>query len=374
MANKIVTIIYRFMPQYRYDFFCGLKDELQKDNVVLNLVYGKYKHYDKNDTVDIDWGMPVKNKVLKIGSHQLTWIPTPKKTIQESDLIILMQENKILSNYPLLLQSILRKKKIALWGHGVNYQAKNNSLGNRFKKFYARKVHWWFAYTEKNAERIALMGVNPNQITVVENAIDTQALVGAAAQVTINDLAGLRKEKQIGDGPIGIYCGAMYEEKRIDFLIEACLSIRKTVPNFEMIFLGAGIEAYKVGNASGNYPWIHYLGPKFGADRVPYFKMAHVFLMPGLVGLAILDSFALEVPLITTKYEFHSPEIDYLVNGENGIITENDLNSYTQEIVNILTNRECRTKLISGCQKASLKYTNENMVRNFAQGIKRSLS
>ena len=60
MANKIVTIIYRFMPQYRYDFFCGLKDELQKDNVVLNLVYGKYKHYDKNDTVDIDWGMPVK--------------------------------------------------------------------------------------------------------------------------------------------------------------------------------------------------------------------------------------------------------------------------------------------------------------------------
>jgi L-malate glycosyltransferase len=38
-------------------------------------------------------------------------------------------------------------------------------------------------------------------------------------------------------------------------------------------------------------------------------------LMPGLVGLAVLDAFADGIPRVTTVIEYHSPEIEYLVPG-----------------------------------------------------------
>lgn len=47
--------------------------------------------------------------------------------------------------------------------------------------------------------------------------------------------------------------------------------------------------------------------------------LARVFLMPGLVGLAILDAGAAGLPLVTTDYPWHSPEIAYLDPGVNGL-------------------------------------------------------
>jgi glycosyltransferase involved in cell wall biosynthesis len=182
-------------------------------------------------------------------------------------------------------------------------------------------------------------------------------------------LDSLRKDLGLGGGPIGIYCGRIYKEKRIEFLLEACFGIKKSIPSFEVIIVGGGPDQNKIMTALREAEWIHYVGPKFGDARVPYFLLSDVSLVPGAVGLAIIDSFALEVPLITTKFPFHGPEIGYLRNRENGLMTENNLDSYVDGAIGILSESETLARLKRGCRQAASIYTIQAMIENFGHGV-----
>ena len=54
---KKVLILYKFLPQYRKEFFNLLKIELAKHRIELELIYGKITNTDalKRDEVDIEW-------------------------------------------------------------------------------------------------------------------------------------------------------------------------------------------------------------------------------------------------------------------------------------------------------------------------------
>jgi len=95
--------------------------------------------------------------------------------------------------------------------------------------------------------------------------------------------------------------------------------------------------------------------------------------MPRLVGLAILDSFAMQTPIIATSNPYHGAEFDYLENGINGIITDDNIDDYSNTIIDILKSDK-QIELIEGCKLAAGKYTVENMVENFKRGILSSLS
>ena len=58
----------------------------------------------------------------------------------------------------------------------------------------------------------------------------------------------------------------------------------------------------------------------------PYMNIIDFFLNPGLVGLNIIHCMAYGKPTITIKRSYHSPEIDYLVSGTNGFISQNKTN------------------------------------------------
>ena len=90
-----------------------------------------------------------------------------------------------------------------------------------------------------------------------------------------------------------------------------------------MIFVGDGPDGASVRDAASRHEWMHWVGPRFGDERVPYMLLAELSLMPGGVGLGVLDSFALSVPLVTTSVPSQGPEIEYLEDGINGLIVEN---------------------------------------------------
>lgn len=92
--------------------------------------------------------------------------------------------------------------------------------------------------------------------------------------------------------------------------------------------------------------------------------------MPGLVGLVVLDSFALQTPMISTDYPFHSPEIEYLEDKKNGLIVPNNLDTYSSSVAQLLLDEMKLSKLKSGCRAAAAKYNLSQMVDNFTMGIK----
>jgi glycosyltransferase involved in cell wall biosynthesis len=158
-------------------------------------------------------------------------------------------------------------------------------------------------------------------------------------------------------------------------LLEACELIRQRVPDFEIIFVGAGTEAALVKQAAERHSWIRYVGPKFDYDKVPYFLLSKLSLMPGLVGLGILDAFALGVPLVTTALPYHSPEIEYLQDGVNGVVVPQaeSATAYGETVTELLRDEGRRQLLVAGGRASAEVYTIENMVERFATGVGQAL-
>ena len=357
------------MPQYRKDFFNQLKEALQKEDIDLELVYGKNKNSDslKKDEVDIDWATYIPNKTFHIGKTEFIWQPC-LKYLKDKDLVIVESANKLLINYYLMFSRHFAKYKLAFWGHGRNLQENYNSLRNRFKYLFINKCDWWFGYSKGTKKFLLANGFPENKITVVQNAIDTLSLRKYYAGIPESELNDLREKLRLNNSKTGIYCGAMYPEKNFDFIIETCKRVKKEIPEFSMIFIGSGIESDKILEASKSYDWIHYAGSKFGAERVKYFKASLIQLMPYYVGLGVVDSFALETPIITTSNPFHGPEIEYLENGKNGFVTDDNIEAYSQTVIDILKTGKYE-ELISGCRLSAKLYTVETMVENFKNGI-----
>jgi len=244
------------------------------------------------------------------------------------------------------------------------------SLGNLYKRALVNRVDWWFAYNYSVADFLKEKGFSLDHITVVQNAIDTKNLIAAADDVSQEELQSLRQKLEIDENDaVGLFCGGMYAEKRLDFLIEACCQIKKSLPNFKMIFIGGGYDEDKVKAACVQNSWMKYLGPNYDIEKIKCFMLSDAVLMPGLVGLAILDCFAFQKPIITTDYAFHSPEIDYLKHDYNGFITHNSVEDYCSGVVRLLTKKEDMSKLKSGCQESVKQYSIERMVDNFADGV-----
>jgi glycosyltransferase involved in cell wall biosynthesis len=166
----------------------------------------------------------------------------------------------------------------------------------------------------------------------------------------------------------------MYSEKRLPFVLNACQSLRAQFPSFEVVFIGGGPESRLVAAFAAEREWAHYVGPKFDGLRVPYFKAADVLLMPGAVGLIAVDCFALELPLVTTDYAHHGPEIEYVESGYNGFVSANTLDAYVTAVAEVLASSNIRENLRLGCRASAARYTLDTMVDNFVAGVESALA
>jgi len=370
---KRVGLVLRAVPHYRLPFFTRLREDLESRGIELRLIYGQVGKVrsSKKDTVDVPWGIRIQNRVLDLGPLELYWQPC-LRLVRDADLIIVTQEAKLLVNYLLHLKRELGWIRMAYWGHGAGFRRNRLSWMTEWsKRLLARRVDWWFAYTEKSARVLAAAGVSRSRITVVNNAIDTRSLVAARRALSQEDLDSWRARLGIRSKNVGVFVGGMYKEKRLDFLLEACRRIRGIVEDFEVVFVGDGPEADRVRREAELQPWVHYLGPRFGQEKVAPLALGKVLLMPGLVGLAVLDSFAMETPLVTTSVPYHSPEIEYLKEGVNGVVvpTAEGMDGYVEAVTSLISEPRVLRRLQEGCRASAMEYSVESMAERFAGGI-----
>lgn len=368
MAN--VLIAQRIIPHYRVRFFVLLHDRLRREGIELKVAYGKERTGTIPASVDLpyDWAIPVDNFYLAISRWEVCWQPILSYA-SWADLVIVEHASRLLVNYAIQLRRKISPCHMAFWGHGANLRANNRlSISETIKRSLMGSADWWFAYTELSAALVRATGYPPSKITVVENSIDTTELREALGAVQPVERAQLGAALGI-NGPVGVFCGGMYAQKRLDFLLDCCIKIRQEISDFHFIFIGSGPEADKVRAACASHPWMHDAGPVTGAARAKFLSLADVMLMPGVVGLALIDSFVSEVPLFTTDIATHSPEIAYLENGQNGVIASNSSEQYVHAVIEYLRNPTLQARLKDACAQSGHRYSLENMVERFATGV-----
>ena len=107
-------------------------------------------------------------------------------------------------------------------------------------------------------------------------------------------------------------------------------------------------------------------------DRL--FASSELTLVPGSVGLVVVDSFAARAPLVTIDKALHGPEAEYLHDGVNGrVLAPESAGRYAEAVIQLLLDGALRGTLVDGCVSSSRKYTIEAMTANFASGIMAAL-
>lgn len=373
-----VAIVTESLRQYRVPFYELLKSRLEATGVDLRLIYGAPDPAEasKADAVDIDWGTRIRNRHIRFGGRTVTWQPC-LGLVRDADLIIVEQASRHLVNYVLLAQQMLGRQKIAFWGHGRNFQdLRASRLGEAVKRQLSKRVHWWFAYNDLSADVVRSLGFPAERITSVQNAIDTTQLTKWREDLTQQDLVAVRRSLGITGTNTCVFAGALYKAKRLDYLVSVGDLLAARLPDFELLVVGDGPERPYLEAEARTRRWLHVLGPRFDEQKVSALALGRLLLIPGLVGLAVLDAFALELPLIAVAGQQHSPEIYYLRAGVNGLLLGHEATpkDYAEAVVGLLTNEPERQKLVEGCRDSRDKYTIEGMVERFASGIESALS
>ncbi|WP_295750812.1 glycosyltransferase family 4 protein [Undibacterium sp.] len=373
--KSVVIFQYRLL-HYRTKLFEQLRAACADRGINLHLVHGQASRRElaKKDEGSLSWAHKVLNKFWEVSGRDIVWQPYPS-ALKKADLVVVMQENRILSNYPLLLSRIWSRRKLAYWGHGKNFQSdRPTGLREKWKDYLLSRVDWWFAYTETTVDILKQANYPSTQITCLDNAIDNDGFVQDLASISELRIQELRQQIGANDqSRISLFCGSLYADKRLAFMIAAADQIHAVCPEFCLVVIGDGPSAAEVQLAAASRPWMHSVGVRKGAEKAAYFRIADVVFNPGAVGLHVLDAFCAGIPMATTLEARHGPEFAYLIDGQNGVCTSGSADNYARAIVALFSDPEAYGRLCLGAKASAQRYTLTNMVNRFADGIENAL-
>jgi glycosyltransferase involved in cell wall biosynthesis len=366
-----VVLIQKWVPHYRLAFLDQLRAALSSRGVELQLVYGDAPaHVADYDNQEVPWGTRRSLRRLRLGAAEVYW-QAALRDCRGADLVIVEQANRLLVNYVLLGWQGRGGPRVACWAHGRNFSlSAAPTRREALKRRMAKLPSWWFAYTEMSRAALEAADVRPERITVVNNAIDTTALAADARPHGVLGRAELRAELGLPVGPVCLFLGTLYPEKRLDVLLDAADAVRAAVPDCTFVVAGAGADDRLMDMAARSRPWLVRRGPVFGADKAALLVSADLLLNPGRVGLGVLDSFVTATPMVTRLQADHAPEFAYVRDGFNAsVVADPTPAAFAAEVVRLLTDDAARAALVEGARASAAEYTVEAMAERFASGV-----
>jgi L-malate glycosyltransferase len=370
-AERSVLIVKSNLEPFRIPFFGGLYERLARESIQLRVAVP----LNRGGKQSAPWLVPVRGGEIHLGGKTLSWQAVHELS-KTADLVVVQQSARELTNYWLVALRRIYNYRIGLWGHGKEFQRVWSTPVTEFIKEKAfGNVDFWFAYTRGVAKLVEREGFPAERICAVCNSVDTRREIEFHRAITEAEIVDFRNRLGLSArAALVSYCGALYKAKRLDVLIDACMRVRRAGTDVHLAILGDGDERRALEEIGARKKWVHVLGAAHGTMKALCLASSECMAIPGVVGLALVDSFAHECPLITTSAVGHGPEIEYLVHGVNGIKTEQTVEDFARAMGDVLNNDDLRKKLKQGCREAAEAITIEAMVENFAQGVLRALA
>ncbi|HXY21859.1 MAG TPA: glycosyltransferase, partial [Burkholderiaceae bacterium] len=260
-----VAIVLRRLPEYRIALFEALRKLLMADGVDLRVLHGEPNEQEatRDDEGRLQWAEALPTRY--VFDQRLCWQPLAAKT-RTAKLVVIGQQERPGYNLWALLPG--RPQRFALWGRGIA-ELGSASLGwsERFCRSLAFRAHWWFTSTEGGAELLRRQGFGRDRITNLENASDTVALAERLQGVTTAQIDAGRRRMGLKGARVAIFLGALSEEKRLPFLLQAAEQVLHRVPGFRLLVAGDGPLRPMVEQASQSRPWLRFLGRQQGLEK-----------------------------------------------------------------------------------------------------------
>ncbi len=355
---KTLTILQTATPDYRNKVFQYIKKNLEEN---FSLFSGN-SYFEASITTDktIDFLKLVKNHYFfnrKVLFQTGMW----KETLH-CDLLVLELNPRIISNWGLLLLRKLNSRKTILWGHAwprTGIKSRSDGVRNVMRILSDEII----VYTETQAEELRIK-MPTKKITAAPNSFLYQHEMGTLS---------LPKEEITNL----IYVGRLSEPKKSKLLTDAFINSISDLPSqANLIIIGDGEQKKTLQNLVIQNKLEHrikILGQIYDFEQLKkYYSKSLFSVSPGYVGLSITQSFGFGVPMLISKDEKHSPEIEAVNVNENSIFFETDnKQDLSKKIIAIYQNKEKwlskREAIAKFCQK---NYSIENMSQIFINLVK----
>lgn len=239
---------------------------------------------------------------------------------------------------------------------------------------YANKTDAVIAPTPGIKEYLIKNGVREELIRILPSGIDFSILKNAPDARLRERFNIPRSHKLI------LYFGRIGPEKNLITLLEAYKYILSQEEKTVLVVAGGtkGAEAYlellkrsaeKLGIARNTY----FTGIVAPEERGGYFREGDVFIHSSLSetqGLIMTDSMAFGVPVVAIRA---SGVVDIVVDGKNGLITDNNSQALAEGVLKVLRNEQLRDKLSKGAEESAQEYTVEAVTRRLERVYKEVL-
>ena len=369
--RRRVAIVHPWMPQYRIRFFELLREKLDQAGIDLDLSHGgaPISNANAGDERVLDWAVALKEKTFSVGHRSVELRPLWQPAF-DADLLI--TEDGLRNADTLRYIQSRRKKGLptAFWGMARVVHKPVTAIERKAKLKLQSQVDWYFAYTEGTGDWLRKAGFPKERITPIQNSVDTSEIAAARNAVTEERAAEVRSELGLTKGHTGLFMGALVPRKRLKFLIEACDLVAANDPEFRLLVAGTGEDEEMAKAAAAQRPWLLLEGGVFDPVAKAELAAAADFLaVPGTIGLVSVDSFALQLPIITTENEWHSVECEYLEAGRNSIFSGNTVEAHAEAITQMISDSALRERLAAECRNDAANYSIEAMAERFAAGV-----
>lgn len=294
----------------------------------------KFSH-DRIDVPKSKFGFSKDVKLfLKNEAHLFDWIMIPAEKKNLPLFVFLTNHCKKLKNtnifsynHPVLKTKNKNLKVLDLW----------------LSKFFFKKLDRVVFYTKESMK----LAINENLIAAkkafwVNNTIDT-----IEVDKFYNFVAPPEDTKRL------LFIGRLIDSKQVPELFKYYNEIKKNIVDLKLEIIGDGPMSEVVERASGDDENIIWHKSLVDEEKIaPIMSRSSLVFVPGHSGLSINHAFVYGRPYVTLDADKHGPEINYLIDGENGYILKGSFESNTQKLSDLLTDNN---RLNSFCQNANTK-------------------
>lgn len=307
-----ILVTQPYIPTYRVPLFSRIAEILDSEGHQLIVAGGEPDQQQalRGDQERPPWSCTYASRTVAIGGRHVISRTMPR---QARDAHVVVSELEALNVFA--WRTSFGRTPLILWGHGKAYVNDSPPIADRIEWSLARRAAHIMTYVESGRREMIDRGrIKPSSITAIGNSTDTAALRNALADLSNAERQAARE--RVGPGLRALFVGGLDRTKRIDFLLAAAEQAARRDPQFGLIIIGRGEMESLVIEQAANSPHIVYIPSARGRELAALSTAADAVWMPGRVGLVAVDALALGLPLHTTRFRYHAPEIELLHEDE----------------------------------------------------------
>ncbi|MGI9613195.1 MAG: glycosyltransferase [Acidimicrobiales bacterium] len=367
--DRTVRFAANWLPQYRVAFHAGLRESLASRDITyeLSVSQPEARFQGRQDQSDLEWAGRRNRRFLRLGGAEVILDPIVSRL--SADVLVLELQAKILTAPLQLLAARLGLgPQVVFFGHGSVDRTPSSAAARWYKRHLASAARGWLVYTDRGARDLVAYGADEDTIAVIRNTTDVGELADSHER---RDALAASADERLGlsSGPLLLHIGGLESSKRLDLVCEVYDRALRAQPDLQIVIAGAGPEAKSCEAWASDRPGAHCLPPQFGEDKSALFHRADLLLHPGKIGLIVIDSFAVGVPIVGARGQMQAPEFDYLGDDSAFLAAHPDAADLTDLVLKACGDRSLRREKSDAARRSYADYPMSEMVRRAADGL-----